>query len=220
MKTFTKLAALAAAAILPGCGNNQAPYDYTAFKASNPRSILVLPPINESVDVNAVNGMLARTTLPLAESGYYVFPIAVVQQTFRQNGLDNPKDIHAVQLDKLNEIFGADAVLYLTVKNYGTSYLVIMSDTSVTADAVLKDARTGQKLWSGTATASSSEGKGNQGLMAMLVMAVIEQIASNVGDKGYDVAAITSDRLLSAGGSKGILHGPRSPLHLKIEAAE
>ena len=54
----------------------------------------------------------------------------------------------------------------------------------------------------------------------MLVMAVIEQIASNVGDKGYDVAAITSDRLLSAGGSKGILHGPRSPLHLKIEAAE
>lgn len=64
MKTFTKLAALAAAAILTGCVNNQAPYDYTAFKASNPRSILVLPPINESVDVNAVNGMLARTTLP------------------------------------------------------------------------------------------------------------------------------------------------------------
>ena len=36
---------------------------------------------------------------------------------------------------KLHEIFGADAGLYITVKEYGTSYMLISSETVVTASA-------------------------------------------------------------------------------------
>ncbi|UOO83190.1 DUF799 domain-containing protein [Uruburuella testudinis] len=211
----------AVALLLGGCATQApAPYDYTAFKASNPKSILVLPPLNESPDVNAVNGMLSQTSMPLAESGYYVFPVALVQQTFRQNGLDSPADIHAVKLEKLHDIFGADAVLYLKVKHYGTSYQVLVSDTRVTAEAVLLDARTGAKLWSGTATASSAENQGNQGLLVMLVQAAIQQIASNLSDKSHDIAGITSQRLLAAGRMNGMLYGPRSPHYRQREAVE
>ena len=205
-------AALALAATLSGCAAH-APqaHDYSAFKASNPKSILVLPPLNDSPDVNAVNGMLSQTPLPLAEAGYYVFPVAVVQQTFRQNGLDNPADIHNVKLDKLYDIFGADAVLYLRVKQYGTSYQVLVSDTRVTAEATLVDARNGTTLWSGSANASSAENQSNQGLLVMLVQAAIEQIASSVGDKSHGIAAITGQRLLAGGRFNGMLYGPRSP---------
>lgn len=198
-------------AILAGCATPE-PYDYAAFKASRPTSILVLPPANQSPDVKASYSLLSQVTYPLAESGYYVFPVAVVDETFRQNGLVNPEDIHEVPLDKLHQIFGADTVLYIEVEEYGTSYMIISSDTRVTASARLVDLRTGQQLWSGKATASSSEQSSSSGsLVGMMVQAVIEQIASTLTDKGHQISGITSARLLSAGVPNGILYGPRSP---------
>lgn len=188
------------------------PYDYSAFKQAKPKSILVLPPSNQSPDVNASYSVLSRVTHPLAESGYYVFPVAVVDEAFRQNGMTTPEDIHNVPLDKLYEIFGADAVLYIDVAEYGTSYKVFSSDTRVTANAELVDMKTGQKLWSGTATASSTEqNSGSSSLLVMMVQAVIEQVANTITDKGHEISGITSARLLSAGMPNGILFGPRSP---------
>lgn len=211
---------LAASVMVTGCAQSSEPTDYTAFRHSNPRSILVLPPLNESPDVNAVNGMLAQSTKPLAESGYYVFPVALVQQTFRQNGLDHAADIHAVPLKKLESIFGADAVLYLTVRQYGTSYQLIASDTRVTADALLVDAHSGEQLWKGSATASSTEGQSNnQGLLGALIQAAVDQIVNNLNDKSYAIAGIASSRLLQASQPHGLLYGPRSPDY-QSEAAQ
>ena len=83
--------------------------------------------------------MLSQATVPLAESGYYVLPVALVEETFRQNGLTVPADIHAVPVAKLREIFGADAALYVTVTEYGSKYQVISSVTRVAANARLVD---------------------------------------------------------------------------------
>lgn len=44
--------------------------------------------------------MLVSNTLPLAEAGYYVLPVAMVEETFQQNGLTNANDIRAVSLPK------------------------------------------------------------------------------------------------------------------------
>ena len=101
--------------------------------------------MNESPDVNATWGMLASTALPLSEAGYYVFPVAVAEQTFKQNGLTNAADIHAVRPEKLHEIFGNDAVLYITVTEYGTSYQILDSVTTVSAKARLVDSRNGKE---------------------------------------------------------------------------
>lgn len=202
--------------LLAGCAT-RANYDYSAFKESRPSSILVLPPLNSSPDVNATYSMLAQATFPLAESGYYVFPVTLVDETFKQNGMTTPSDIHQIPPPKLREIFGADAALYINVKQYGSSYTVIMSETRVTAEGRLVDLRTGKTLWTGAATASSAEGQNNSGggLVGLLVKAVITQIIESLSDKGHPIAGITSYRLLSAGRPGGILYGPRSPMYLK-----
>ena len=202
--------------LLGGCAT-RANYDYSAFKQSRPASILVLPPVNSSPDVNATYSLLAQATLPLAESGYYVFPVSLVDETFKQNGMTTPSDIHQIPISKLREIFGADAALYINVKQYGSSYTVIMSETRVTAEGRLVDIRTGKTLWTGSATASSAEGQNNSGggLIGMLVKAVIVQIVESLSDKGHPIAGIASFRLLSAGRPNGILYGPRSPMYLK-----
>lgn len=202
---------LVLAAMLTGCAAPKA-YDYTAFKQAKPRSILVLPPVNESVDIKATHSLLSHSSKPLAEAGYYVLPVALVDETFRQNGLTQADDMHAVDLKKLNEIFGADAVLYLKVKRYGSTYYVLGSATIVEAQARLIDARTGTLLWDGTASASSEEGKNNNaGLVGLLITAVVQQVLSSVTDQSHEIAGITSHRLLSVRPVNGLLPGPRHP---------
>lgn len=205
---------LGAVLLLSGCATPTQPRDYSAFKQSRPRSILVMPPLNSSPDVKAPFGLLAQVTYPLAESGYYVFPVTVVYETFKQNGLDTPGEMHDVSLDKLRKIFGADAVLYLDVKEYGAVYRVFQSEVAVSVHARLVDLKTSQQLWSGSARASSAETDDNSGGLAkLLVKALVNQLINSASDRSYDFAGIASQRLLTAGRSDGLLYGPYSPLY-------
>lgn len=209
------LHALAVIALLAGCAQQQAKHvDYTSYRAAKPRTIVVLPPLNETADVNATNGMLSQMTMPLAESGYYVLPVAEVAETFRQNGLTTPAEIQDVSAAKLRAIFGADAVLYTKVTQYGSVYQVVDSNTVVAASAKLVNLGNGDVLWEGSATANGKElGNygANGGLLAMLVQAAVKQIAHSLSDESQKVADITSRRLLSAGQPNGLLYGPHSP---------
>lgn len=216
------LAAVVLSTVMAGCASSQNGMDYSAFKQSNPASILVLPPINHSHEVLAPYGVLANVTVPLAEAGYYVFPVALVDETFKNNGLTVAEDIHAVPAKKLYEIFGADAVMYIEVQEYGTSYAVLSSDTVVVVQAKLVDNRTNEILWQGKASAASSEqDNGNAGgVVGMLVEAALTQIIETASDTSYEIAAIASARLLSPEAHNGLLYGPRSPKHGKEKPAK
>jgi hypothetical protein len=205
--------ALSAVALLAACAQPVRHADYTAFKNARPRSILILPPDNTTTDVQASNSMMSQMTMPLAEAGYYVVPVAVMEETFKQNGLTTAGDIQQTSPAKLREIFGADAVLYSKITQYGTSYRVLDSVTVVSASAKLVDLRSGDVLWQGSATANSNEGNNSSGggLIGMLVVAAIKQISNSLTDKSHDMAGVTSYRLLHAGPPSGLLYGPRSP---------
>ena len=213
MPTLLKSLALGLTLTLLGGCVTQTPYDYTAFKQSKPRSILVMPPVNSSPDVQAGYSMLSHVTLPLSEAGYYVLPVAVVDETFKQNGVMSADEAQAIPTAKLHEIFGADAALYLEITEYGVSYQLIASEVAVTAKAKLVDLRDGRLLWDGSARASSAENQNNNGggLIGLLVAAAVEQIMNSLTDRSHQIAGITSARLLTAGMPNGILRGPRSP---------
>lgn len=203
----------ALAAVLSGCVTPPKPYDYTAFKEAKPASILVLPPVNASPEVQATPSVLAQVTLPLAESGYYVLPVSLVDETLKSNGVHTPDEAQQIPGQKLREIFGADAGLYMKVTRYGSVYKVLNSETAVTLEAKLVDLRSGQLLWEGTASASSAEQSGSNqgGLIGLLVKAVVEQIVASTSDRSHPMAGIATQRLLGAGRPNGMLYGPRSP---------
>lgn len=202
----------AALLLLQGCASPPKPYDYTAYKEAKPTSILVLPPINGSPEVQATSSVLAHSTQPLAESGYYVLPVTLVDETLKGNGIHTPDEAQQIPVAKLREIFGADAGLYVKVTRYGAVYKVLNSETAVTLEAKLVDLRNGQLLWEGTATASSAEQQNNSqgGLIGLLVKAVVEQIISSTTDRSHPMAGLASQRLLAAGRPNGLLFGPRS----------
>lgn len=199
-------------AMLTACVAPPKPYDYTALKASRPASLLVLPPVNESPDVKATYSVLAQATLPLAEAGYYVLPVSLVDEALRENGMTTPADIHAIEFAKLRSTFGADAAVYMTIKRYGASYNVVSGDAVVTLEAKVIDLRDGKLLWDGAATASTAEGQSAQGgLVGLLVRAVVSQILNTATEASHRVAGIASYRLLSPRPANGLLPGPRSP---------
>lgn len=204
-------------ALLTACATPKAPYDYSAFKESRPASILILPPVNETPDVKATSGVMASTIFPLAEAGYYVMPVSLVNETFRQNGLTSPEDIQNVEPAKLRDIFGADAAVYMKVKRYGTTYMLISSETVVTVEGKLVDLRTGKTLWQGTSSASSAEQNngGSGGLAAILVGAIVKQIIGTVTDASFSYASVANQRLLGAPVANGMLYGPRSASYQK-----
>ncbi|HEX7386995.1 MAG TPA: DUF799 domain-containing protein [Castellaniella sp.] len=208
---FMHATALVTTLALVGCAANQQQVDYTAFRESHPASILVLPPLNETLEVQASNAVLAQATYPLAESGYYVIPAAVMAETFHQNGLTTPADIQNVPAKKLRDIFGADAALYMTVTSYGSSYAVFASTAKVAIDATLVDLRSGAQLWSGRKELAESSNSGGGGIIGMLVSAVVSQIANTLSDRSFRIAGGANTLLLSAGQPNGLLYGPRSP---------
>jgi len=121
MKYITKSLAVLICIFMIGCASKRQPYDYTAFKNSRPKSILILPPINNTVDIKGTYSFYANATKPLGEAGYYVFPVAMVDELFKENGYTNPNDIHTIPGGKLREIFQADVALYLVIKDFGTN---------------------------------------------------------------------------------------------------
>jgi hypothetical protein len=214
--TFSRAAGLVlacAALVLGGCATTAPPAkDLTAFKAANPASILVLPPVNESPEVLATAGVLAQLTVPLAESGYYVPAVSLVDETLKSNGVQTAAEAHAIDPTRLREIFGTDAALYTVVKQYGSTYRVVSSEAVVVLHAQIRDLRTGELLWEGQARASSAEQQGQSqgGLVGMLVRAVVEQIVGTMTDRSHPVAGLASQRMLRAGFPEGVPPGPRA----------
>jgi hypothetical protein len=197
---------VAMAITLAGCVTK--PYDYTNFRAHPPRSILVLPPINESTDTRGTYGYLSTVTKPLAEMGYYVYPVAVVDQFMKENGLPTAGEMHQVPLDKVRDIFGADAVLYITVKQYGSKYQIITSTTIVTVEGKLVDVKTGLTLWEGDASVQQSSSSGN--LIGDLVAAAVDQVINSSTDQAHDMSHQVNVQLLMTK-DHGMLYGPYFP---------
>jgi hypothetical protein len=209
---FVHIAVLGGALLLlSACATppRQHEVDYTAFRESRPRSFLVLPPINQSPDENASASFLATATRPLAESGYYVIPVTLSEETFRQNGMTVAEEVQNIEIGKLREIFGADAALYITVERFGTSYRLLDSVVEASASAKLVDLRTGRELWHGKKSmALSSNDNNSGGLASMLLTAVVSQIANTLSDRSHEVAEKVNHGLLSAGHWDSILYGP------------
>lgn len=196
-RQFAKLFVFVGAAFI-GAGCAAKPFDYTNFREHRPRSILVLPPLNNGTDVRGTYGYYSTVTRPLAELGYYVFPVALVDEFLKNNGLPGAGEMHQAPIEKFREIFGADSVLYVTLEQYGTKYRLLASNTVVQAKGRLVDTRSGLVLWEGAVAAQKQQGGGNGGVIGMLVEAAVSQAVNSTADTAHEVS-VGANSLLFTG---------------------
>jgi hypothetical protein len=114
--------------------------------AAAPRSILIVPTINRSLDVDAPNYVLAALPIPVAEKGYYVFPVNTTKFVLEQEGFYEGERIHQQPPETLAKLFGSDAVLYVAIKQWDAKFAVFTTVVTVEFDyrLVSKD---GVELW-------------------------------------------------------------------------
>lgn len=179
-----------------------------------PTSILVLAPLNRSMSIDASYVYLASLNKPLIEKGYYVYPMAVVDQFMRFNGLPTPADMHAVPLEKLQKTFNTDAVLYTTINDWGQRYQLLSSVTVIHAMLRLVDARTGKLLWRKEVNYRQGSQNGGQGLAGALVGAVVTQIMSSAIDP-MPQAAINANAVAFWRTRHPLPSGPYRPTNIK-----
>ena len=204
---------LAAAALaLAGCAGQRPVRDYTKLVNAQVRSILVVPPVSKAVDVDAPTWFLTAIPVPLAERGYYVFPVNLVKRVLEDDGLADAGMVHAADPARLASIFGADAVLYVTIQRWEARYILFDTTVTVAATYVLKDGRTGEPLWTGGAVAMKSSSGSGQGGLVELVVDVIASAVVKAAPDYMPLARATNASAFRFPGM-GFPSGPHHPAH-------
>ena len=178
-----RLVTLIAVLSLVGCATPREPRDFTAFETASPRSILVVPTVNNSLDVDAPNYLLATLPMPLAEKGYYVFPVNTVKVVLELEGFYEGEQVHQQPAAVLANQFGADAVLFVTIDRWDAQYALITTTVTVALEYRMV-ARDGTEIWSASQTmaytpSSSSSGNPLVDLVAMAISAAVTRAAPN-----------------------------------------
>ena len=158
---------------LAGCATRPPGPDLSAFRTAAPRSVLIVPIVNKTLEVEASNYMLTTLPIPIAEKGYYVFPVNTVKVVLEHEGLYEPERVRAVEPSKLAELFGADAILYVSINRWDAQYVVLSTVVTVELDYKLVG-KTGQTLWTATKKMQYSPQNTSTGnVIADLVVAAV-----------------------------------------------
>jgi hypothetical protein len=203
--------ALLALFVLVGCAAKNKK-NYSAYFAHEPRSIVVVPALNETTAIDAEPVYMTTVARPLAERGFYVFPVYLTEMLLRDLGLPEAGLVHQLPTARFREHFGADAVLFVTIKDWSNKYILIQSSTVVTLSFVLKDTRSGTVLWEGTQSVARNSGDGGGGgLIGMAVAAAVNYAVNQMIDTNYRPLAQQANTQAFATPGVGLPAGPYHP---------
>ena len=171
--------------IINGCAIITKGEAFPKMYKEKPVSILVLPPINESTAADAKEYYSTTIAEPLSFVGYYVFPIEIVNEVLKQEGIYDTELIVNLDASKFKEYFGADAVLFTKIIAWNTSYYVMGGNVKVHIAFDLVSTKTGETLWSYNdkltvdTTADDNELGGAAGLLLQLAATAVQTAAQD-----------------------------------------
>lgn len=171
-RRLSMILGLCSAMLLAGCASGPRQF---AFDEPELRSILVVPVINETNSVEADTLMHATATTPLADMGYYAFPVDTVKFVLESESLYEPERVRELGPVKLAEMFHADSVLFIKVTYWDAQYIVLNTKTKVTAEYELFKAD-GTSLWKDTVTFVKDSSSQNASLIGLMVDAAVAAI--------------------------------------------
>jgi hypothetical protein len=195
--------------LLAGCATRTPiePYDWSAFEQAEPKSILILPVLNNSVDVDAPLIALSTLSVPLGEKGYYAFPINTVKTVLEQEGLYEGEAIKMLGTPTLSRMFGADSVLYVEIKKWDAEYFILNTTVTVSIDYQLEDSQVAP-IWSESVSMKYNPSQNNTNgdplanLIAGMISAAITRAAPNyvpLMHEANNQAFVTGNRALPPG---------------------
>jgi len=179
------LLALLSWGLLSACVTEPSARDYVGSQVKPRSGILVLPALNHTLNVDAPDYFLSTLSVPLGERGYYVFPAHMVKRTLEENGLADTGLIYTADTERLGDLFGCHAALYVEIERWDSRYILLATQTTVKFNYSLRSCATGDLLWTNTAAmsyspqADSSSGSWFADLLTQAVVSAVEKAAPN-----------------------------------------
>ncbi len=210
MKQAVKLMISSAVALFAaGCATTApVPYDYSQYRIESPGSIVILPALNNTLNVNAPDYFLSTLSEPVGERGYYVFPAYMVSRVLEDNGLSDAGLVHGADTRRIGELFGCEAAMYVVIDRWESQYVLVATQTTVEFSYQLRSCETGESLWSTTETMTYSPQASNSGnpLADLLVQAVVAAVEK--ADPNYMPLARQANLMATARPGFGLPAGP------------
>lgn len=122
---------IAAAVLLASCGPTTKitrSSQYPGMYREKPLTLLVMPPINKTTNVEAKDLLYTSILHPLAEAGYYVIPPRLVLDILKQESAYDSELFIDKPLTKFKDFFGADAVIFCEITRWVKSNFSIQTD--------------------------------------------------------------------------------------------
>lgn len=153
--------------------------DYSSFYERQPLSILILPVFNETTSAEAPESFNCTISNPIIQRGYYVYPTAPSLAIMQSQGVFEGEQLKDVSPSVFRDVLGADAVLYVTLHAWDTTYMILASGVTVAMTYELVDTATGTTLWKDSRTQSVSSDTSSGSLLAMAINAAVTAAATS-----------------------------------------
>jgi hypothetical protein len=215
IRLFISVIAIAALFVFVGCsGSPKNPTKGETFPKmyeDQPRSVLILPPMNESTDAEAKDYYMTTVEVPFAMAGYYTFPVEMVSDIMKQEGVYDTEILYNMPLAKFYEYFGADTVLFTHIKKWDVAYAVVASTLTVSIEARLLSTKTSEELWryEGSVRVDLSGGNSSGSIEGLIVNAIATAI--NTASADY----VKYAHIVNANMIYTLPAGPYSAMHMQ-----
>lgn len=109
------------AAVVSSCGtlgNITRGSQYARLYEENPITLLVMPPINNTTNVEAKEFLYTSISRPLTEAGYYVVSPMLAMEVFKAESAYDAELFVDAPLTQFQKFFGADAVVFSEILSW------------------------------------------------------------------------------------------------------
>jgi len=169
MKKIIILSLIGIALILQSCGTSATlSQTYPKMYSTPPLAIAVMPPINQTNNVEAKEFFYLTLPQTLCERGYYVVPSFLSLELFKSESAYDAEIFESSSLSIFNETLGADAVLFTYITDWKKSGFT--SSITVSIEYILRSTTTSETLFQrkGTITYDTSVNVSGGGIFGAL----------------------------------------------------
>jgi hypothetical protein len=162
---------LIAAAFLTSCGATSSIAKSEAYKGmydEKPITILLMPPINKSTNVEAKEYFHSTLNMPIANAGFYVIPTFLSMEILKKESAYDAELFLNTPLNKFDKVFGADLAVFTIIHRWDKSGLA--AKVYVQVEYIIKSTKTNEILYTrtGDVTYDASVSTGAGGIFGAL----------------------------------------------------
>ena len=119
---------------------------YPKMYEEKPVTLLVMPPINNSNNVEAKDLLYTSISQPLAEAGYYVISPHLAMEIFKSESAYDAENFIDQNVGTFGKVFGADAVVFSVIDEWKKKGFGIETKISY----IVKSTRTNEVIFDRT----------------------------------------------------------------------